>query len=77
MQVLAANILVRILLPCLSNSLDKNTKIMSMFVLFSLLFRHVECLAVFENGGTFHKSSQNVFSQFFKGTTIKEHFGNK
>ena len=33
--------------PCLSTSLAKNDKIMSMFVLFSLLFGHFESLAFF------------------------------
>ena len=56
--------------PCLSNGLTKNNKIMSMFVLFFRLFCHFESLAFFlENGGTtLHQSSQAAwFSQFLKG----------
>ena len=38
--------------PCLSTGLAKNDKIMSMFVLFSRLFGHIQSLAFFENGET-------------------------
>ena len=49
-------------IPCLSNGLPKNNKILSMLVLFSWVFGHFEILAFFK---------QDVFSQFFKSTTIK------
>ena len=65
-QVLAANILVRILLPCLSNSLDKNTKIMSMFVLFSLLFSPCWMFGCFRKWGNLsQKQSNRMFSVNF------------
>ena len=38
-------------IPCLSNGLAKNDKIMSMFVLFSRLFGHFEGLAFFRKWG--------------------------
>ena len=50
-------------IPCLSSGLAKNDKIMSMFVLCSLLFDHFDSLAFFKNGGgggggqTLHQSS--------------------
>ena len=37
--------------PYLSSGLAKNSKLMSMFVLFSRIFCHFESLAFFENGG--------------------------
>ena len=49
-------------IPCLSSGLAKNNKIVSMFVLFSLLFGHFESLAFFENGGqTLHQSSKTGY----------------
>ena len=63
MQVLAANILVRIPLPCLSNSLDKNTNILSMFVLFSLLFSPCWMFGCFRKWGNIsQKQSNRMFS---------------
>ena len=38
-------------IPCLFNGLAKNNKIMSMFVLYSLIFGHFESLAFFRNWG--------------------------
>ena len=39
-------------IPCLSTGLDKNDKIMSIFVLFFQLFGHFESLAFFGTGVT-------------------------
>ena len=46
--------------PCLSSGLAKNSKMMSMFVLFSRLFCHFESLAFFESGGTNLTPKQDV-----------------
>ena len=56
--------------PCLSSGLAKNNKIMSMFVLFSWVFGHLEDWLFFKNGGeTSHQSSHTVrFNQFFETT---------
>ena len=56
--------------PCLSDGLAKNSKVMFMLVLFLLLFCHFES---FENEGTnlTPKQSNSMFSEFLKGTTIK------
>ena len=67
-------------MPCLSSGLAKNNKIMSMFVLFSLLFSHFESLAFFESGGDkpYTKAvKQDIFSQFFKGSTICNNYSKK
>ena len=58
---------------CLSTGLAKNGKIMSMFVLFSRLFGHFESLAFLKWGDKPNTKAvkQDVFSQFFKGRTIK------
>ena len=61
-------------IPCLSSGLAKNNKDMSMFVLFSWLFGHFQSLALISRMGDnlYTKAvKQDVFSQFFKGTTIK------
>ena len=66
---------------CLSGGLAKNSKIMSMFVLFSrLFFGHSESLAFFLKRG--HKPytkevKEDVFSQLFKGTTINNNIFKK
>ena len=60
-----------IVVLCLSSGLAENKKIMSMFVLFSRLFRHFGSLAFFRKcGDKAHTKAvkQDVFSQFLKGT---------
>ena len=62
------------IITCLSSGLAKNNKIMSMFVLFSLLFGHFESLAFFSKmgGRTLQQSSRiGRFSQYFKDTACK------
>ena len=59
---------------CLSSGLAKNNKIMSMFVLFSRLFRPFRKFGFFpkRRDKPYTKEvKEDVFSQLFKGTTIK------
>ena len=68
-------------IPCLSGVLVKDYTAMFMFVLFSRLSSRFESLAFFSKteGQTLHQNSQrqDIFSQFFKGTTIKQKFFKK
>ena len=60
-------------IPCLSSSLAKNDKIMSMFVLFPGFFGHFESLAFFENGETPKQSNlifQSIFERYNNKVTI-------
>ena len=60
-----------IVMPCLSSDLAKNNKMMSMFVLFSRLFKSFSFFSKM-GGQTLHQSSQaGCFSQFLRDTTIK------
>ena len=60
--------------PCLSTGLAKNDKIMSMFVLFSRLFGHIQSLAFFRKWGDkpYTKAvKHDYFGQILRDTTIK------
>ena len=61
-------------IPCLSSDSAERNKIMSMFVLSSGLFGHFESLNCFQKWGDkpyTNEVKQDVFSQFFTGTSIK------
>ena len=59
-------------IPCLPSGLAKNNKIMSMSVLFSRNFGHLKVLffSKMEDKPYTRVDKQDVFSQFFKRTTI-------
>ena len=62
-------------IPCLSSSLAKITKLCPCLSYFPGCFVHFECLAFFSKMGDkpcIKAVRQDDFSQFFKGKTIKE-----